>query len=92
MTAKKSDYINIRVPRSALAEALKIKLYIVTDHDLKETGAKRASYVLAYNEDEARELLDIQLTKNNLQTHAKYPYTLQEVPLSKPVAEVIVAG
>lgn len=68
-----------------------MKLYVCNDHDgFWPVGV--ASVVLAESEDQARELLDAELQKRGLRSHIDEPYTLEQVPQTKPKALVLCDG
>ncbi len=68
-----------------------MKLYTCTDHDCHwPVGV--ASIVIAEDEKQAIELLDIELKRHRLKGHNKEPYTFAEVKQSTPVAIVLLDG
>lgn len=68
-----------------------LKFYICTDHDYIVSRG-RASYVVAANEVEAREMLSHALIKAGLQPYDKYRFNLREVDITEAMAEVLVVG
>lgn len=77
-------------PRPHLV-AERLRLFVCVDHDV-HVSVGAASVVVAANEAAARELLDEQLVERGLLPHDAAPYTLKELPLDRPYAEVLVDG
>jgi len=69
-----------------------LKLFSCTDHDGFEHGNRVSSIVLARDADEATGLLDAALAKVGLRPHKMYRYQLQEIPSTKPMAEILSDG
>ena len=69
-----------------------MRLYICTDHDKHQQEAQASSYVLAYDEERAKELLDKSLIKTGLRPYAMWRYRLTEIPLDREMAEVLTDG
>ena len=67
---------------------LKLKVYLCCDHD-GHFPVGVCSLVVAKDEEQARELLDIELKKQHLDTDG---YTLSEVDTSKASAEILLNG
>lgn len=66
-----------------------MKIYTCIDHaGFWPVGV--ASVIIAQNEDEARRLLDGELSKKGLATSDKKPYTLQQI--KGPVAKILNSG
>lgn len=69
-----------------------LKFYISVDHDTKGSS-RRASYVFARSEAEARRLLDGALNRVGLRGYDGYKYRLEERDLTtRPFAEVLNDG
>ena len=65
-----------------------MKVWTCTDHDyFWPVGV--ASVIVAETEEEARELLNAELLKRGLKTT---PYTLEELDLNKPSAQILQDG
>jgi len=75
---------------------MSLRVFICTDHDCYwPVGV--ASVVVAEDEEGARALLDAALVgrngpKGGLQPHAESPYTLQELDVTRPGAQILLDG
>ena len=68
-----------------------MRVYVCTDHD-HHYPVGVASVVIAETENQARDLLDVQLRAHGLQPHAEEPYTLEPLDLSQAQAVVLRDG
>lgn len=76
----------------AIAPEQKLRLWSCTDHDTFETGNRVSSIVLAYDEMHARDLMDKALINVGLRPYQMYRYQLAEIPVDKPMAEILSDG
>lgn len=67
------------------------KVYVCTDHD-RHYPVGAASIVIAWNETQARELLDVKLIERGLKPYAQSEYTLEVVETDFSAAFVLVDG
>lgn len=68
-----------------------MNVFVCTDHD-SHYPVGCASVVIADTEEQARQLLDIQLREHSLMPHSMEPYTLQLVSTGEAKAIVLNDG
>lgn len=66
-------------------------VYVCTDHD-GHYPVGVASVIVAWNEAEARKLLDASLVEHGLKPYDKHPYTLTAIALDVSYAGVLCNG
>jgi hypothetical protein len=66
-------------------------IYVCTDHD-RHYPVGAASVVIAWNENQARVLLDEQLIAQGLKPFTKHPYTLKLIQADFSAAFILVNG
>lgn len=67
-----------------------LKLFVCKDHDRGALGGSQpSSIIVAKNEEEAKEFLNIQLIVNRLKPHDSHPFTLILYPLYKSRAFIL---
>lgn len=87
---KSTTYTESKTPSHNIPPS-QLRFFVCTDHDFK-VSRDRGSYIVARDEQHARELLSYALIKSGLQPWEQYRFNLREVDITKPFAEVLVVG
>lgn len=68
-----------------------LKIFTCVDHDaIMPTGV--ASIIIAYDKEQAKNLLDKELHNKGLSTYEQQPYTLQDLEIGEPYAVILCDG
>ena len=69
-----------------------MKVFYCTNHDRHSPTGGGASVMVAQDEQQARELLDAELLKDDLSTSRVHPYKITELDTKVPAAKILCNG